>query len=236
MDVGLILLQTFLAIFGTIKDTFIESPKLKKFFVVAILIAMGLVAYFQISYQTTEDFKNQYTGLLTTFSNATATSPILEVGNGSFVDLPENPDVDADDFPWLSGLQVNLIGGKANVTMPIRNSDGDEIGQIVNNQWTIYSPQLIQDRNFNDNSLEIKDLKGDVIFQIQLIGNEVRLAGCFYPKTSSGTLYSVNSWLTPSLFLYPSINYPHELNPSSTPVTLGNGLGGEIGVRECLLD
>lgn len=235
MSQFLIFLQMLLGILSLVKDEFVKNINRRKWLLVVVLVAMVSIAGIQIYLQQQEDFKNQYTGTLTTFASSTADSPALVMGNGTVLNWGGGSNNPAILWGQGDGLKLSLIGGRINVSMPIRNSDGDEIGQIVNNVWTIYSPQLIQDRNFTANSLEIKDLKGDVTFQIQITGNQVHLAGCFYPESSGGTTFSIGSWLTAPMFLYPSINYPHEFNASATLV---NTPGSEIEfskVGQCLL-
>jgi hypothetical protein len=215
MNTVLILLQMVLVMIGTIKDNLISNLAARKWIALIIILAVAVVAWIQLAVQAQADFKNQYDGILTSSTISTSTAPTFVFGSTT---LAWGGASNTPQFVLQNGdyIEISMIDGKVNLTTQIRDKNGDEIGDIVNNHWRIYSPQFILDRNFNDNALEIKYLKGDITFQVRLNGEKVYLAGYFYGKTGNGQTQFFGPWVEDSMFLYPSIEYPHELNLSST--------------------
>lgn len=57
---------------------------------------------------------------------------------------------------------------KLKVSTTIRDSSGNIVCQIVNNEWLVNRPHFALDRNFDDTSFEVKDHLGDIVFQIEI--------------------------------------------------------------------
>jgi hypothetical protein len=171
--------------------------------------------------QSKEDFINQYDGVLSSPTKSTTTTPALNFG-GAIFNWTSNQGSALFNFDDDS-LKISMIDNRINISTQIRDASGHMIGEIINNHWYIYSSQFILDRNFNSNSLEIKNLKGDITFQILLDGNEVRLAGYYYDKEGSGSFMFIGPWIKNSepLFLYPSIDHRGKLNQNGTYVNSG---------------
>jgi hypothetical protein len=211
----LIFVQMVLAMFlGTIALAGIQDFKLRAAALIVMYVFTAAIAVFQMYIQFQVDFKNQYDGILSSPIISTSTEPAFVFGD---VVLNWNGASDTPQFELEDGdyFEESMIGGKVNITLQIRDKNGNLIGDIINNHWRIYSPQFILDRNFNSNSLEIKDLKGDITFQVRLEGNKVYLAGYFYPKSGNGQKLFIQPWVEDIMFLYPSIENPRKLNPNA---------------------
>jgi hypothetical protein len=135
-------------------------------------------------------------------------------------------------------LWVSTDGGHLSVSADIRDENGDLIAQVRGNEWQL-NKDLIFDRNFSDNALEVKEKKGSVVLQVAEIGQILYVAGVFRCK-SGWTTTIANPWtVTPKLVqnlevggsiwqvtaphvpLQATINtifdYPSELNFGSCP-------------------
>ena len=98
--------------------------------------------------------------------------------------------------------------------MVVRDKYGIVLASVRNNEWFVAGPPVTLDRNFNRNSLEVLDPKGEVIFQVQVNGEELHLAGDFYDIDGVGP-QGFRPWLaetsTGRLFKYPSSEHPGKL-------------------------
>lgn len=132
----------------------------------------------------------------------------------------------------VSELIIEQVNGRLAVSIRIRGADGKMIAEINRNEWTV-RPEHTWDRNFNGNALEVKDASGDIVLQVVLLPDRIKLQaawyddyGKFWELVSSpdpqrpGALVLVNrpdsSYAIPitPIFRYPSALHPGELLPS----------------------
>lgn len=68
---------------------------------------------------------------------------------------------------------------KLYVSTIIRDTIGNVIAEMSKNEWIVNKPTFSLDRNFDSNALEVKDNLGQIIFQIEIEGNKMRMNGKF---------------------------------------------------------
>jgi hypothetical protein len=211
----LIVFMFILAFLGILKEFIGESkPTRIKIVLLLILILLIIIVFvLQIidEYNTSKKLKyaGQY-GKLESPIKSDSSKAILSIGGA---------DLDANFyFSDDTELSVKMKDRKAVITTQIRDKDGSIIGKIIDNEWFVVSnPSVVLDKNFNNNSLEILNSKGDVIFQVRIIGNRVQIAGYFFRKDGSNAI-TLLPWLHESdkidktLFKYPSSKYQGILN------------------------
>ncbi|MGB5101562.1 MAG: hypothetical protein WBN94_13330 [Methanothrix sp.] len=126
-------------------------------------------------------------------------------------------------FPEGQYITVSTDNGKLELSARLVGKNG-LIAEIINNEWKV-NPQGAWDRNFNDNTLEVKDDEGDVVLQIRLLNDRIQFQGIF-PKTNNALLGAEGiDWVRikdPTtgrykdkiihLFKYPSNNHLGELD------------------------
>ena len=186
-----------------------------------ILIVVFLVAstVTQIVIETQKskaEWQARWSGQIISPYKSDADFPVICLGESKII-WQGNPN---EPVFVLAGepLFIRLVDGKAQLSVVIRDENGNVIAAIRDNEWFVAHSTAL-DRNFNTNTLEVKDLKGDIVFQVQIEGEEVRIAGIFYSK--EGGPSALTPWLHElqgrdnSLFLYPSEKHPGELTPIS---------------------
>jgi hypothetical protein len=124
---------------------------------------------------------------------------------------------------------ASLLNDKIMVTSTIRDTVGNIIVEMVNNEWQVNRPLFAFDRNYNDTSLEVRDNTGNIVFQIELSKNKMLMHGKFvkpdgqiimvfpimYPKKNmpgitgivnyeSGNYHLIRNTKIRPLFKYPS--------------------------------
>ena len=126
-------------------------------------------------------------------------------------------------------LAIRLQNGKLLVSTQIRNSKGELLAQMVDNEWSHQARPAIFDRNYRDNAIEIKDSAGNVALQVVDLGKTIYLAGVFRcrngqsltvgpdPVAGGGLLDIANPGVEPEYFLKPICEYPSELHFGSCP-------------------
>jgi hypothetical protein len=123
-----------------------------------------------------------------------------------------------------SGFRIEGSSTGLQVSTQVRDGNGNLLLEVTNNRWKIY-PAFCSDKNYTNDSLEVLDNRGHVIFQLKLLPDEIRIQGEWYdgigqgvqvikssdPKTP-GALFIpedhkrglVSTQLIQPLFVYPS--------------------------------
>lgn len=185
--------------------------------IVVIAFLTFIVSLAQENQRQRVAWQSKWSGLLQSASRDTsATAPVLSLGGGEskliYGGDPTKPLFDLAGEP----LFINLVDGEARLSVVVRDDSGIFLAGIRENEWSV-ARQATLDRNFNRDTLEVVDRKGEVVFQVQIKGAEVRLAGRFYTRDGQGPM-SIGPWIHDiegregqTLFRYPSEQHPGEL-------------------------
>ena len=213
MKYFLIILTLTIAILGV---KFVQiKPKYDKIIllVTVVLLVASAASQIYIEHQSAKkEWREKWSGKLRSPIRSRENNPVLRLGDSrmAWAGEPNKPILQVAEEP----LTISLKDGKAEVSLVIRDNNGIILAGIRNNEWFVAQPPVTLDRNFNENSLEVINAKGEVIFQVQIVGEEVRLAGHFYTINGQGPS-GIGPWLgkAPSgkLFKYPSAEHPGEL-------------------------
>jgi len=213
----LIILMFALALLGLLKEHLPIKQKVPIVTLLVVFLVAATVLQIYQEYQTArKEWQKKWSGRLQSPIKSDQKHPVLTMGGSGLVwwGEPNKPILKVADEP----LTVSLNNGKAELSLVIRDKNGIILASIRNNEWFVAQPPVTLDRNFNENSLEAIDSKGQVIFQVQIHGEEVRLAGDFYSineNINSVGPASLRPWLSeaPSgrLFKYPSSEHHGEL-------------------------
>jgi hypothetical protein len=150
-------------------------------------------------------------------------------------------------FLGESHLCVEQIGDRLKVSTEIMDSHGELLGKLVHNKWSPGKHPPLFDLNYTHDALEVLDMTGDVVFQIVMLPDRIRLQGKWYysdgrrttimqgyrgqPTGGALIAFAVSdadehnpmrpyrNQSIPRLFLYPSSKHLGELAPV---VILGN--------------
>lgn len=79
-------------------------------------------------------------------------------------------------------LSVHLVNGHLLVTTQIRDSRGELIAEMKDNEWKHQPQPAIFDRNYTQDVLEIKDKSGKVALQVANLSETVGVAAVFHCK------------------------------------------------------
>jgi hypothetical protein len=111
---------------------------------------------------------------------------------------------------------LRLIEGEARVSMNVRDQTGMLLLAMKDNRWFV-PPSESYDRNFNDDTLELVDSRGNPIFQVRIRGHEAQVAGVLYDIHGKPITFlpwlNVEDGRPGSFFRYPSRDHPGELTP-----------------------
>jgi len=146
---------------------------------------------------------------------------LIRIGDGEST-LKYTGPIDQDIFRSPSGIAyyehfaLERDKGKILISATVHDVNHNLVATIEKNHWRL-ERQGISDKNYSDDSLEIKDLQGRVIFQIRLLAKEVRLQWEWARSdTRTGGImedgkYSLEKGITP-MFKYPSEEFWGELS------------------------
>ena len=91
---------------------------------------------------------------------------------------------------------IESIDGKLKVSTKIRNRKGNLIAELERNEWKVAPPPQTWDRNYNGDTLEVKDETGRIVLQIRLLPDRVQLQGEWWKDETDGVaiLKKKNVW------------------------------------------
>lgn len=132
-----------------------------------------------------------------------------------------------------AGLSLQATQSGVVLNTPVIDRDGNKVGEVVANHWKVYPPYC-SDKNYTDNSIEMKDKAGHVVLQAFLYRDKIQIQGEWHTTLGSGERLiessggaAITFWknpeqeklapgLIPPVFKYPSSIHWGELL-STTP-------------------
>ncbi len=147
------------------------------------IVIVTLVGYFPIHKQYMEDHASALEGQLCTsrsFWGTCYTPPlaIIEIGNsGTTIIYAGNPNaLDMGTFARNVGFHIELGKHGIELTTPLLDRVGRKILTIEKNHWTVIPQPGIWDKNYTDNALEVKDSRGEVVFQVKYLTDRIQIS------------------------------------------------------------
>jgi len=114
-----------------------------------------------------------------------AVYPELEFGDSDAVFSVREPGTPAFEFFKNSHLTVLTDKGRVKVSTTVYDFKGRLVAELVDNEWQV-NKKASFDRNFTDDSLEVRDSNGDIILQVRFIEGRVQLQGKLYGPNGKG--------------------------------------------------
>lgn len=115
----------------------------------------------------------------------------LQVGESESQVLIGAPDGKILGLDEEVGLAVSEKDGEVKLSFKIRNKNGELVAEMVDNEWELNRRNFYK-RNFDNSAIEVIDNQGDVIFQIELMHDRIKLQGKLYSKTGLGIAFFSN--------------------------------------------
>jgi hypothetical protein len=109
----------------------------------------------------------------------------LEIGD-SGVFFEEQDQYGQVAFPFLrrDQFKVELVDGEYKFSTKITERNGVVIAEIIQNEWLIAPAGGALDRNYDDHALEVKDSRGNIVLQVQVFSNVIKLQGIWWTDKS----------------------------------------------------
>ncbi len=106
--------------------------------------------------------------------------PEVQLGQGAstfVLDLLQNQAMNLFGLPQDT-VRVKKAGGEVLLSTTVRDGAGNLVVEIVDNHWTV-SPSKTNcwDKNYTQDSLEVKDGRGRVVLQVRLLPNRIQIQG-----------------------------------------------------------
>jgi hypothetical protein len=193
-------------------------------FVVAVVTLVaavfGIVTYYDYIKDKRESAQSGVIG-----SSDSAQVRYLSVGSTRFeIESPNGVIFKDGDLPILT---LNLKSGKLLVTTTIRDTKGQIVAELTNNEWQTNKNNIF-DRNYTDNALEVRDQNGKIALQVVHFGDTIHFAGIFRcrngftnvfcPLPEGGSIIDIKSPGEESQHsIVPIFEYPSNLHFGSCP-------------------
>ncbi len=209
MNYLIIILIFLLAITGLLKEHIL--PDYKAIMAATIIVFLVILTGFQLFQEyrkSQKEWQEKWSGRLRSPVKSEKDKPVLKLGGSGLIwnGEPNKPIMNLAGEP----LTIGIVEGRADLSIVIRDPNGIVLAAIRNNEWFVAPPPVTLDRNFNENSLEVLNPKGEVILQVQVYGEEVRIAGHFYNINGNGPVSFgplISETTAGRLFKYPSAEH-----------------------------
>ena len=154
--------------------------------------AIAAVILSLCGYLFTPDPVPGYSGILypkvtTIFSPKKPPDRVFELGeNGAMLKI-DNPELAAAiNFFNAAKLTLEEINGRLMVSTQIRDQSGDLVAELIRNAWKVSPPPKTWDRNYNSDSLEVKNAKGQIVLQVRVFPDRIRILGEWWGQDGMG--------------------------------------------------
>jgi hypothetical protein len=102
----------------------------------------------------------------------------LEIGDSHAIFGFTDPNAEQSlGFLKALNLKLEVFDGKISVTAQIKDQQGRLVAELIRNEWTTAPNPQAWDRNYNDNTLEVKNSAGRIALQVRLLPDRVQLQG-----------------------------------------------------------
>ncbi len=135
-------------------------------------------------------------------------------------------------------LAVGLDGDQLVVSASFKDDQGRVIAKVIRNEWVV-NPNLIFQRNYTRNGVEVIDEKDHVILQVIHMGNAINVEGTLHcsngrtiqlatnPQTHQSAIILARKGLPPLVQFAPMCRYPAGAHLGECP-----GFAATLGVRK----
>lgn len=140
-------------------------------FLVGTIICIAFLYPYWIKEQAAKNEGNLLGGPSEAFTDGQArATPWLAIGGTVFLMTPN-----AGQVPYLKPFydsQFEVEWGKKGplISTAVRDYHGNLVAQITNNHWQVF-PRFCLDKNYTNNTLEVKDDSGHVVLQVILLAH-----------------------------------------------------------------
>jgi hypothetical protein len=76
----------------------------------------------------------------------------------------------------------------AKFSTKITDENSHLVAEIVRNEWLVAPPPQSWDRNYNDDTLEVKDASGDIVLQVRAFADHIQFQGVWWVERSANFL------------------------------------------------
>lgn len=143
---------------------------------------------------------------------------VVEFGeHGTTIGFPSGKNAGGFGFPKDNFL-LSRVGNQILLSTTVRDRQDNLIVEIRDNHWRVSKSETnCWDKNYTDDSLEVKDGRGRVVLQVRILPDRIQVQG-EWPTTDNTVTqigkYSKENGITPR-FKYPSSEYWGEIDPDS---------------------
>jgi hypothetical protein len=158
-----------------------ERPRTfkRRLYITAICILVFIASFQSLAgTQWREEKAAALEGDLSAGTEQSDRRPFLEIGNTGTGFGFIGPDQERLKIAYDAGLRIKQGKHGLEISTPIRDKGRHLIAKVENNHWSVSpDPSICFDKNYTENSLEVKDGADHVVFQIRILSDRIQLQG-----------------------------------------------------------
>jgi hypothetical protein len=113
--------------------------------------------------------------LLFSSTSRVSNPPRVEIGNSGSIFIYGGPaGKPLFDF-YGSTLTIETIRGQVKVSTEIKDGEGHLLAELVRNEWRVSPSPNTFDRNYNADTLEVKNAEGQIVLQVKVLADRIQL-------------------------------------------------------------
>ncbi|HEV8588798.1 MAG TPA: hypothetical protein VGQ72_07970 [Pyrinomonadaceae bacterium] len=152
--------------------------------------------------------------LIVSSTDATNELPRVQIGQGgtAFVlELREGQATNLFGMPF-DVVNVKRVNNQLLLSTTVRDQAGNLVVEVVENRWTV-SPVKTNcwDKNYTQDSLEVKDGRGRVVLQVRVLPHALQIEGEWPLPGGRHTLVAEDDQYTDLKGIVPRFKYPSEI-------------------------
>lgn len=109
-------------------------------------------------------------------STGGGTLPRLEIGDSGTIFIYGGPQ-EQPLFRFLkkSSLTIETIDDRVQVSTTLFNRSGKPVAELTRNEWQVSPPPNTWDRNYTDDTLEVKDDRSRIVLQVRALPDHIQI-------------------------------------------------------------
>jgi hypothetical protein len=185
--------------------------------------ALVLVSYSPIRTAYIKEKARATTGDLVAKSDGkdhSSDPPAIQMGPNGTVLAWTGPSNVAPITAYYDKIDVKMVNGRVRLSTTVHDDNKNLIAEVIDNHWTVSSSTAVcWDKNYSDDSLEVKDGHGRIVLQVKLFPSVVQIQEEWQwdPGTKSGGIIQTGKYDEKNgikrVFKYPSELYWGQSEP-----------------------
>lgn len=142
-----------------------------------------------------------------------AVTGALEIADSGSILIPARADLPLIKIFEDTDLTIERIDSHVKVSTRFRDKSGKMVAELIRNEWKVAPTPGVWDRNYSNDTLEVKGPDGNIFLQVRVLPDRIQMAGIWYGEETSFFAMSKNPNGAGGIFTIRYSHSPKEIVP-----------------------